>query len=200
MSGARASASNDHPTNRRRADARPFLASGLLHQRRESPRGLQPGVVVQQDDVPVGGADAEVGVPREDERRDAVDPTHAGQHRLGVPTRAVVHHHDPLRRKLRLGPWFAGPLRLLASLKRLRGTALDPFGYARLRRTERALIGEYRALIEQALAALTPETHERAVRLARLPDVIRGYEEVKLRGVARFRQEARALGFTIAGA
>jgi indolepyruvate ferredoxin oxidoreductase len=119
--------------------------------------------------------------------------------------RVEYHLHPPLlralglRRKLRLGPWFRSPLRLLASLKRLRGTALDPFGYASLRRTERALIGEYRGLVEQALAGLGPDSHERAVRLARLPDVIRGYEGVKLRGVARFRQEARALGFGVTG-
>jgi indolepyruvate ferredoxin oxidoreductase len=100
-----------------------------------------------------------------------------------------------LRRKLTLGRWIEGAFRMLAGLRRLRGTVLDPFGYARVRRVERALVGEYRALVERALETLSPETHARAVRLASLPDLIRGYEEVKLRTVQRFRDEVRALGF-----
>jgi indolepyruvate ferredoxin oxidoreductase len=99
-----------------------------------------------------------------------------------------------LRRKLSLGTWIEGPFRLLVSLRRLRGTLLDPFGYARVRRMERALVGEYRAMVERAVRDLTPDTHDRAVRVAGLPDLIRGYEGVKLRNVQRFREEARALG------
>jgi len=33
------------------------------------------------------------------------------------------------------------------------------------------------------------------VKLARLPDLIRGYEDIKLANVRRFREEVRALGF-----
>jgi indolepyruvate ferredoxin oxidoreductase len=82
----------------------------------------------------------------------------------------------------------------LVMLRRLRGTALDPFGYARVRRVERALVDEYRNLVEGALQGLTPECHDRAVQIARLPDLVRGYEEVKLRNVRRFREAAQALG------
>ena len=49
-------------------------------------------------------------------------------------------------------------------------------------------------MVERALADLGPERHERAVRIASLPDLVRGYEDVKLRNVQRFREEARALG------
>ncbi|PYM12480.1 MAG: hypothetical protein DMD81_23850, partial [Candidatus Rokuibacteriota bacterium] len=98
-------------------------------------------------------------------------------------------------RKIKLGSWFDGVFRLLVRMRSLRGSALDPFGYARVRRVERALIAEYRALLEKALTSLSPETYGRAVKLASLPDVIRGYEDVKLRNVDRFRQEAQSLGF-----
>jgi indolepyruvate ferredoxin oxidoreductase len=77
----------------------------------------------------------------------------------------------------------------------LRGSAFDPFGYAEVRRVERSLIIEYRALVEKALVGLCPQNHDRAVKLANLPDVIRGYEAVKLASVERFRSEVRALGF-----
>ena len=98
-----------------------------------------------------------------------------------------------LERKLKFGAWFDGAFRALARMKGLRGTALDPFGRAAVRRVERALPGEYRALVDRALADLSPAGYERAVSLARLPDVVRGYEDIKLRNVARFREEARKL-------
>jgi len=98
-----------------------------------------------------------------------------------------------MKRKIKLGTWFDGAFWLLSRMKGLRGTALDPFGRAEVRRVERALIGEYRALIENALAGLSETTYERAVKLAGLPDLIRGYEDIKLRNVRRFREEARVL-------
>jgi indolepyruvate ferredoxin oxidoreductase len=100
-----------------------------------------------------------------------------------------------LKQKLKLGPWFSSVFGVLARMKMLRGTPLDPFGFAAVRRVERQLPGEYRSLVEKALVGLSPESHERAVKLAGLPDLIRGYEEIKLRNVQRFRDEVRALGF-----
>jgi indolepyruvate ferredoxin oxidoreductase len=100
-----------------------------------------------------------------------------------------------LTRKIKLGSWFDRFFRTLVAMKALRGTWLDPFGFAAVRRVERQLPGEYRALVDKALVGLSPESYERAVKLAGLPDVIRGYEDIKLRNVQRFRDEVRALGF-----
>ncbi|MCU0494025.1 MAG: indolepyruvate ferredoxin oxidoreductase family protein [Chloroflexaceae bacterium] len=100
-----------------------------------------------------------------------------------------------VKKKLAFGPWFNHAYRLLMRLKGLRGTPFDIFGYDRVRRVERALIGEYRGLIEAALATLTPENYDRAVKLAELPDIIRGYEHVKLANVERFRKAVADLGF-----
>jgi indolepyruvate ferredoxin oxidoreductase len=100
-----------------------------------------------------------------------------------------------LQRKLGLGRWMETVFGALVRMRGLRGTALDPFGRAAVRRVERALPAEYRALIDKALVDLSPETYERAVKLANAPDLIRGYEEVKLRGVERFREEVRTLGY-----
>ncbi|MGH7299212.1 MAG: indolepyruvate ferredoxin oxidoreductase family protein, partial [Candidatus Rokuibacteriota bacterium] len=119
--------------------------------------------------------------------------------RFGQKIRTYWHLHPPLlralglKKKIRLGAWFAPAFRLLRSLKGLRGTSLDPFGRAEVRRVERALIGEYRQLIETALVRLSPVTHGAAVALAELPDEIRGYEHVKLENVARFREKATQL-------
>jgi indolepyruvate ferredoxin oxidoreductase len=86
------------------------------------------------------------------------------------------------------GPRMMTGFRLLARLKFLRGTPLDPFGRTDERRTERALITEYEALVDELLARLDPANHELAVELARIPETIRGYGHVKERQL----QEARA--------
>jgi indolepyruvate ferredoxin oxidoreductase len=98
-----------------------------------------------------------------------------------------------LRQKVRLGVWFTPVLKTLRSLRGIRGTPIDPFGYAKVRRVERQLLAEYRQLIASLLPDLNEGNYEVAVQLAELPDMIRGYEEVKLASVAAFRQKAAEL-------
>ncbi|MCY3644514.1 MAG: indolepyruvate ferredoxin oxidoreductase family protein [Acidimicrobiaceae bacterium] len=98
-----------------------------------------------------------------------------------------------LKRKISLGPFQRPALAVLKGLRRLRGTPFDVFGYAGVRRTERELIAEYRSLMETELDALTPDTYGRALQLAQLPEIIRGYEDVKLANVERFREQVRAI-------
>jgi indolepyruvate ferredoxin oxidoreductase len=119
--------------------------------------------------------------------------------RFGQGMRYYWHLHPPLLRalglkqKIRLGSWFRPAFQALRAMKGLRGTALDLFGYARVRREERSLIAEYRALIERALGSLSPATHDTAVAIGDLPDVIRGYEDIKLDNVRQFRARAAEL-------
>ncbi len=103
-----------------------------------------------------------------------------------------------LDRKLKLGKWFLPSFRALYRARRLRGTKLDPFGHAEVRRVERALIGEYEEIVGEALAKLTPETHATVLDLFELPDVIRGYEEIKLRNVMMFRKRAEGISKRLA--
>jgi indolepyruvate ferredoxin oxidoreductase len=118
---------------------------------------------------------------------------------FGEDARLAFHLHPPLLRalglthKLRLGMWFAPVLKALRALRGVRGTPFDLFGYARVRRVERALISEYRQLIEGLLPDLNEDNYQLAVQLAELPDMIRGYEEIKLASVAAFRRKAAEL-------
>jgi indolepyruvate ferredoxin oxidoreductase len=98
-----------------------------------------------------------------------------------------------LSRKLAFGGWFVPFLRALRRGRVVRGTRLDPFGYAHVRRTERALPGEYVALLDAALPRLGPETLDLAVEVAELPEFVRGYEQIKLDGVERFRARGAEL-------
>ncbi|MBF6620345.1 MAG: indolepyruvate ferredoxin oxidoreductase family protein [Patulibacter sp.] len=98
-----------------------------------------------------------------------------------------------MQRKLSLGPWFAPVFRILRSMRRLRGTALDVFGYAQVRRVERELIGEYRAVLDEIVERLAPDTAATAAEIAALPDMVRGYEEIKLANVAAYHERLAEL-------
>ena len=89
--------------------------------------------------------------------------------------------HDARGRPLKkqFGAWMVPLMRLLARMKRLRGTAIDPFGMTAERRAERALIREFEHRIEQLLAALTPDNIEPIVEIVGLYMDIRGYGPVK---------------------
>jgi indolepyruvate ferredoxin oxidoreductase len=91
-------------------------------------------------------------------------------------------------RKRTFGPWMLHAFKVLAKLKRLRGTALDIFGYSSHRRTERELIAEYERTLDELLAGLTADNHALAVEIAEIPEHIRGYVVVK----ERHLQQARA--------
>lgn len=96
-------------------------------------------------------------------------------------------------RKMRFGPWMLRALGLLAKLKGLRGTALDPFGRSAERRTERALITDYERLMGEVLADLDGGNHALAVALASIPEKIRGYGPVKVRQLQAAKAEEAEL-------
>jgi indolepyruvate ferredoxin oxidoreductase len=108
----------------------------------------------------------------------------------------ILQRRDPHTgryRKRLFGAWILPVLGLLQGLKVLRGSAFDLFGYSKHRREERALIADYEAVVGELAAGLTPDTHALAVRIASLPEQIRGYDTVKEAGAARARKEQAAL-------
>ena len=88
-------------------------------------------------------------------------------------------------RKRAFGAWMIPVFRTLARLKRLRGTAFDPFGYSPERRLERALIAEYEADMDRLLPTATPSRMPGIKELAELPLTIRGFGPVKHANAAR---------------
>jgi len=96
-------------------------------------------------------------------------------------------------RKIEFGPWIFHVFRMLARLRFLRDTRFDPFGYTEERRTERRLIEEYEALIEELLTDLREDNHALAVELASLPERIRGFGHVKARQIAAMRERQQEL-------
>jgi len=99
----------------------------------------------------------------------------------GVPKKSVY------------GPWMLKAFGTLARLRKYRGTALDVFGRTEERKMERALIGEYEAVVKEILGALTSQNHATAVELASVPEHIRGYGHVKLAHVKTAKTREAAL-------
>ena len=105
----------------------------------------------------------------------------------------LLAKRDPVTgelRKAEYGAWVFTAFKLLSKLRGLRGSVFDIFGYTQERRTERQLIGEYEATIEELVAKLDGDNHALAVKIACVPEEIRGYGHVKERslGIAKAKQ------------
>jgi indolepyruvate ferredoxin oxidoreductase len=113
-------------------------------------------------------------------------------HHLAPPLIAKKNNRGELV-KQPFGAWIRTAFSLLARMKSLRGTALDVFGKTAERRMERALIGEYRASIDEVLRGLNADTLPVAIEIARIPEDIRGYGHVKERHVKAARAKWQGL-------
>lgn len=98
-----------------------------------------------------------------------------------------------LKGKVALGAWFKPALRALSSFRFLRGTAADPFGYAKVRRIERELVVWYVNLVESVLPLLAPVREAMVREVVNLPDEIRGYEDLKVHSAAKAKERAQIL-------
>jgi indolepyruvate ferredoxin oxidoreductase len=114
------------------------------------------------------------------------------KYHLAPPLLAAKNAKGELVKKT-YGGWMKGAFGVLARFKGLRGTAFDVFGYTEERRTERMLIVEYRALVDELLASLSAQRLGDAVALASLPEEIKGYGHVKERHLAKARAKWDAL-------
>ncbi|HWM29033.1 MAG TPA: DUF6537 domain-containing protein, partial [Woeseiaceae bacterium] len=100
-------------------------------------------------------------------------------------------------RKREFGAWIIPLFRVLAGMRRLRGTKLDIFGYTAERRMERRLIVDFEAAFDTILQHLDADNIAPATEIVELFMEIRGYGPVKEQAVARVRPqiEAKLAGF-----
>jgi indolepyruvate ferredoxin oxidoreductase len=84
-------------------------------------------------------------------------------------------------------------VRALGDRARSQDGFLDRFGHNQMRSFGTQLIVEYRAWMDAVAVVMTPEDQSLAVRVAELPDIVRGYEDVKLANVARYRKQGEQL-------
>ncbi|MEN9643836.1 MAG: hypothetical protein RL238_505 [Actinomycetota bacterium] len=116
-------------------------------------------------------------------------------HLLTAPKKATFLLHPPIlrslgmQRKISMRRTARLSFRVLRAMRRLRGTPLDLFGYASVRRTERAMVPEYVAAMRTVAAHVTDANLDEAVAIASLPDRVRGYEHLKAERAAAYRAE-----------
>jgi len=111
---------------------------------------------------------------------------------LAPPLTAKKNDKGELQ-KSKFGPFMLTGFKWLAKMKGLRGTAFDVFGRTEERKTERALIDEYKASIGELLGTLDAGNLALAADIARIPEEIRGYGHVKDRHLAAARAKWAAL-------
>ncbi|WP_410663908.1 indolepyruvate ferredoxin oxidoreductase family protein [Amycolatopsis sp. lyj-84] len=117
---------------------------------------------------------------------------------FGVGSRYAYRLHPPvlralgMKRKIALGAGFRPLFVALRAGRKLRGTRWDLFGKAHVRKVERELVTQYR---ETILTAFGTEGADRGrlLALAELPDLVRGYEDVKLANVEAYQREQAAI-------
>nr|WP_193177217.1 indolepyruvate ferredoxin oxidoreductase family protein [Oricola nitratireducens] len=106
---------------------------------------------------------------------------------MAPPVLPLGEDHRGRPRKVELGQWMQAPMRVLAKLKFLRGTAFDPFAYTAERRMERDLIGWYEALITRMEEALPRTGADALLPIAGAAMDIRGYGPVKEKAIAEVK-------------
>jgi indolepyruvate ferredoxin oxidoreductase len=115
------------------------------------------------------------------------------KYHLAPPFLPSEHDARGRPRKRVFGQWIQTPLAMLARLKVLRGTRLDPFGYTPERRMERELISWYEGVIERMLRELDAARLPGLVAIAKAPMEIRGYGPVKDTAIAKVKPEVKRL-------
>ncbi len=103
--------------------------------------------------------------------------------------------HDTRGRPLKraFGPWMKTPLRLLARMKGLRGTAFDPFGRSKDRALDRDLLAWFEEILSFVEHAYSADKREQYQQLLSAPMAIRGYGPVREKAAEDVKQQVATL-------
>ena len=101
--------------------------------------------------------------------------------------------------KYHFGPTAKLGLKMLAGLRGLRGTLLDPLMWSSTRRDERAIAHEYRVMMDEVIASLNSRNYPAAIELATLPEKLRGFGSVRTKAAANMRAQSAAIRTTFQG-
>ena len=124
---------------------------------------------------------------------------------FGTGVRMSFHFSPPLiakldpatgrPRKYELGPWVLPLLRVLAKLRWLRGSKLDPFGWSADRRLERELLERYESLLERIAAELDDVALRASARAGAVAGAgARVWPDQARSSAARTRRRSRSFG------
>ncbi|MDY7578114.1 indolepyruvate ferredoxin oxidoreductase family protein [Herbaspirillum sp. RTI4] len=112
---------------------------------------------------------------------------------LAAPLVSKKRKGSTLAFKRDFGGWMLSAFKLMAPLKIVRGTPLDIFGYTEERKRERDWRDAYISLIDDICRDLSKDNKAAALKLAQLPEKVRGYGHVKLANLEQVQVEMRLL-------
>ena len=118
--------------------------------------------------------------------RRRLDETFEGDYRISLnlaPPLLARKGVDGRPGKRGFGPWMLRILGVVARMKGLRGTALDPFGRTADRKGDRAWVRRFEEDVDAVLGTLTPANAGTAAAVLGASDAIRGYGPVRLAGM-----------------
>jgi len=119
------------------------------------------------------------------EFREALEASFEGDYKLhfniGAWPFAIRDQNTGQPRKREIGGWALSAFRLLARLRGLRGTMLDPFRNTDERRHALRDIADYERDVERLIAELEVGRLPTAIAIAELPEFVRGYGHVRER-------------------
>jgi indolepyruvate ferredoxin oxidoreductase len=95
--------------------------------------------------------------------------------------------------KREYGAWMLTVFRVLAGLRFLRGSALDPFRRSEDRKLEQRLLAEYERNVEELIACLGVLNLSLAVDIASIPQDIRGYGHIRAKSALVAKQKEEKL-------
>lgn len=113
---------------------------------------------------------------------------------LAPPLLARKNPHTGHPEKMTFGPLMETWMKLLGRARVFRGKWFDVFSLQAERKEERRLLIEFESLLNQIADTLDEATYERALKLVKLPDIVRGFGHVKAANIARYELELRRLG------
>lgn len=96
----------------------------------------------------------------------------------------LLARHDPKTgelQKMTFGPWIFMAFKILAKLKKLRGTKLDIFSYTAERKMEKGLIESFEKILDKLLNTISSDNIELACKIVEAYQSIRGFGHVKLK-------------------
>lgn len=112
---------------------------------------------------------------------------------LAPPLIKLKKNARGMPRKIAIGGWMNRLFPMLASFKWLRKTPFDPFRWGHDRRLERAQLRKYETLFAQFASELDADRLTVAMKIAALPQSIRGFGPVKAANAEQADAELAAL-------
>uniref|UniRef100_UPI00338DBD26 DUF6537 domain-containing protein n=1 Tax=Pseudomonas sp. TaxID=306 RepID=UPI00338DBD26 len=110
-----------------------------------------------------------------------IQATFEGDYSLRFHLAPPLLNDNKAPKKRSFGPWMLQGFKVMAKMKFLRNTWLDPFGYTHERKIERSWQANYETILDELLSGLSTDKLGLAQQLADLPESVRGYGPVKER-------------------